>query len=120
MPEETLYSQCHLQLQEITVLFKTVPGSLLHTLLFKMTSLNVANVINMLANTFQIASITQTPVTPFKIEMHNEIQNILQNVQNVTLYCNIEIFKKFSKTIEDIKKCFIQKFYGKNTSIYQG
>jgi len=61
----------------------------------------------MLANTFQIASITQTPVTPFEIEVHNEIQNILQNFQNVTLHCNIEIFKKFSKTIEDIKKCFI-------------
>jgi len=56
---------------------------LLHTLLFKMTSVNVANVINMLATTFQIASITQTPVTPLEIEVHNEIQNILQNFQNV-------------------------------------
>jgi len=56
---------------------------LLHTLLFKMISVNVANVINMLATTFQIASITQTPVTPFEIEVHNEIQNILQNFQNV-------------------------------------
>jgi len=33
-----------------------------------MTSVNVANVINMLATTFQTASITQTPVTPFEIE----------------------------------------------------
>jgi len=48
-----------------------------------MTSVNVANVINMLATTFQIASITQTPVTPFEIEVHNEIQHILQNFQNV-------------------------------------
>nr|XP_012217798.1 PREDICTED: uncharacterized protein LOC105669421 [Linepithema humile] len=48
-----------------------------------MTSVNVANVINMLATTFQIASITQTLVTPFEIEIHNEIRNMLQNFQNV-------------------------------------
>ena len=45
-----------------------------------MTPFNVANVINMLATTFQIASITQTPITPMESEVHDEIRNILQNV----------------------------------------
>lgn len=36
----------------------------------------------MLATTFQIASIAQTPIMPFEIEVHNEIQSILQNIQN--------------------------------------
>ena len=36
----------------------------------------------MLATTFQIASITQTPITPFEIEVHEKIWSILQNVQN--------------------------------------
>ena len=36
----------------------------------------------MLATTFQIANITQTPITPFEIEIHTEIRDILQNVQN--------------------------------------
>ncbi|RLU26745.1 hypothetical protein DMN91_000542 [Ooceraea biroi] len=48
-----------------------------------MTTVNVANIINMLATTFQIASITQTPITPFEIEVHNEIRDILQNLQDV-------------------------------------
>lgn len=48
-----------------------------------MTPLNVANVINMLATTFQIASITQTPITSFDIEVHNEIRDILQKCQDV-------------------------------------
>ena len=50
-----------------------------------MTSINVANVINMLATTFQIASIAQTPVTPSEIEgyteVYNEIHDIIQNFQ---------------------------------------
>ncbi|XP_032682282.1 uncharacterized protein LOC116849335 isoform X2 [Odontomachus brunneus] len=48
-----------------------------------MTLINVANVINMLTTTFQIASIAQTPVTPSEIEMHNEIHDIIQNFLNV-------------------------------------
>ncbi|RLU17839.1 hypothetical protein DMN91_010077 [Ooceraea biroi] len=48
-----------------------------------MTPVNVANIINMLATTFQIASITQTPITPFEIEVYNEIRDILQNLQDV-------------------------------------
>ena len=48
-----------------------------------MTPLNVANIINMLATTFQIASITQTPITSFEIEVHNEIHDILQKCQDV-------------------------------------
>lgn len=47
-----------------------------------MTPFNVANVINMLATTFQIASITQTSITPMEIEIHDEIRNILQNVHD--------------------------------------
>ncbi|XP_039312536.1 uncharacterized protein LOC120359377 [Solenopsis invicta] len=47
-----------------------------------MTPFNVANVINMLATTFQIASITQTSITPVEIKVHNEIKNILQKAQD--------------------------------------
>jgi len=36
----------------------------------------------MLATTFQIASITQTPITPVEIEVHDEIKNILQKAQD--------------------------------------
>jgi len=32
----------------------------------------------MLATIFQIASITQTPITSFEIEIHNEIRYILK------------------------------------------
>lgn len=45
-----------------------------------MTSVNVATVINILATTLQIVSLT--PVTPFEIEVH-DIRNTLQNFQNV-------------------------------------
>src|SRR5436190_1637788 len=55
-----------------------------------MTSINVANVINMLATTFQIASIAQTPVTPSEIEVYNEIHDIIQNFQNVNSVSLIE------------------------------
>jgi len=43
-----------------------------------------------LAITFQIASITQTSITPFGIEVHNEICDILQNVQNTRLLLLLE------------------------------
>jgi len=36
----------------------------------------------MLATTFQIASITQTSITPMEIEVHDEIRNILQKFQD--------------------------------------
>lgn len=48
-----------------------------------MTSFNVANVIDMLATTFQIASITQTAITPFEIEVHDEIRDVIQNCHDI-------------------------------------
>lgn len=54
-----------------------------------MTSVNVATVINILAITLQIVSLTQTPITPFEIEVH-DIRNTLQNFQNVR---SVSLFK---------------------------
>ena len=54
-----------------------------------MTSFNFANVINVLVTTFQIVSITQTSIPPFEI-VHNEICDILQNVQNTRVLLLLE------------------------------
>ena len=37
----------------------------------------------MLATTFQIASITQTPIIPVETELHNEIRDIIKKFQNI-------------------------------------
>jgi len=55
----------------------------------KITPLNVANVINMLAATFQITSITSIrSITLLEIEVSNEIVNILNNFQNT---CSVSV-----------------------------
>ena len=43
-----------------------------------MQSINVGNVINMLAITFQIASITRTPINSVETELHNEIRDTIK------------------------------------------
>ena len=48
-----------------------------------MKSINVANIIYMLANTFKIASITQTPMNSVEMEVHNEIRDIIKKFQNI-------------------------------------
>ena len=48
-----------------------------------MQTTNVANVIHMLPTTFQIASITQTPIIPVETELHNEIRDIIKKFQNI-------------------------------------
>ena len=48
-----------------------------------MQTINVANVIHMLATTFQIASITQTPIILVETELHNEMRDIIKKFQNI-------------------------------------
>ena len=60
------------------------------TIFFKMQTINVANVIHMIATTFQIASITQTPIIPVETELHNEIRDIIKKFQNIHSLALIE------------------------------
>ena len=55
-----------------------------------MQSINVANVIKVLATTFQIASIIQTPINSVETEVHNEIRDIIKKFQNIHFLLLIE------------------------------
>lgn len=55
-----------------------------------MQPINIANVIHMLTTTFQIASITQTPINSAEIDLHNELRDIIQNFQNMDHVTSIE------------------------------